>query len=86
MLVLKGVIFTIEIETFYHYKLNLDNDLNIDFANLLKKALGLLKTKKKLVNLVLIDKKSEDLVNKYEKKTQVSFIINHFMPLPESTF
>lgn len=46
-------------ELFYYFKLNPDNDLNINFANLLKKTLGFLRAKKKLVDLVQIVKKSD---------------------------
>lgn len=61
----------------------------MEFANLLKKALGLLGVKKKLVDLVLTDKKSdqiEDLVDKYKKKTRISFAANYFALLPKSAF
>lgn len=72
---------------FYCYKLDSDNNLHINFADLLKKALGLLGAKKKLVNLVWIDKKSdqiEDLVDKCKKKTQISSAANYSTILPES--
>lgn len=39
-------------EIFYWYLLDLDDDLNIDFDDLLKKAMGLLEAKKKLANMV----------------------------------
>ena len=45
--------------------------------------------KKKLVDLVWIDKKSdriEDLVDKCEKKTRISSAANYSIPLPESAF
>lgn len=74
---------------FYRYELDPDDDLNMDFADLLKKALGLLGAKKKLVDLVRMDKKNdriEDLVDKCEKKTQISSATNYFNPLPESAF
>ena len=61
----------------------------MDFADLLKKALGLLRAKKKLVNLVWTDKKSnwiKDLVDKCKKKTQISSAANYPTPLPESIF
>lgn len=41
---------------FYRYELNPDNNLNIDFNNLLKKAIGVLGTKKNLASLVQVDK------------------------------
>lgn len=74
---------------FYCYKLDPDNNLPMDFVNLLKKALGLLGAKKKLVDLVWTDKKSDqikDLVDKYEKKTQISSAANYSTFLPKSVF
>lgn len=74
---------------FYYYELALDDDLYIDFADLLKKALGLLGAKKKLVDLVWTDKKSnriEDLVNKYEIKTQINSTANYSSFLPVFAF
>ena len=61
----------------------------MDFVDLLKKALGLLGAKKKLVDLVRIDKKSdriENLVEKCKTKTWLSIILPlylnlHFNPL-----
>lgn len=88
-LFLQELLSVIPMELFYYYKLNPDNDLNINFANLLKKTLGFLRTKKKLVDLVQIANKSdqiEDLVNKCEKKTQISFVTNYFTLLPKSAF
>ncbi|MCJ1348653.1 hypothetical protein MMC31_006886, partial [Peltigera leucophlebia] len=86
---LQGLSSAIQTEMFYRYELDPDDDLNMDFADLLKKALGLLGAKKKLVDLVRTDKKSnriEDLVDKCEKKTQISSATNYFTPLPESAF
>lgn len=74
---------------FYYYKINLNNNLNIDFAYLLKKCLKLLKTKKILVELVWIDEKSnqiKDLVDKCKKKISISSIINYFTLLPKFMF
>lgn len=74
---------------FYCYKLDSDNNLNINFADLLKKAIKFLKAKKKLIDLVWINKKSnriEDLVDKCEKKTQIGSVINYFTFLLESAF
>ena len=86
---LQGLPSTIQTEMFYRYELDPDDDLHMDFADLLKKALGLLGAKKKLVDLVRTDKKSdriEDLVDKCEKKSQISFATNYSAPLPESAF
>ena len=81
---LQGLPSTIQTEMFYRYELDPDDDLHMDFANLLKKALGLLGAKKKLVDLVRTDKKSdriEDLVDKCEKKTRISSAANYSTPL-----
>ena len=86
---LQGLPSTIQTEMFYRYELDPDDDLHMDFADLLKKALGLLGAKKKLVDLVRTDKKSdriEDLVDKCEKKTRISSAANYSTPLPESAF
>ena len=86
---LQGLPSTIQTKMFYRYELDPDNDLHIDFADLLKKALGLLGAKKKLVDLVWTDKKSkwiEDLVDKYEKKTRISSVTNYSAPLPKFAF
>lgn len=61
----------------------------MDFDNLLKKALELLKAKKKFRNLVWTNKKSgriENLVDKCEKKTQISFAKNYSIFLSEFAF
>lgn len=42
------------------YELNPDGDLNIDFENLLKKAMRLLGAKKKLASLVQVEKKVKE--------------------------
>ncbi len=75
---------------FYRYELDPDNDLNMDFDDLLKKAMALLGAKKKLASLVQVEKKSqevEDLVEKCDYKTRISSIPNcPFMQSPISTF
>ena len=42
----------LQTKIFYYYKLDTNNDLYINFTNLLKKVLKLLKAKKKLVILI----------------------------------
>lgn len=69
--------------------LDMGNNLYKYLADLLKKILGLLKAKKKLVNLVQIDKKSnyiDDLIDKYKKKTQISYAANYSTFLFKSAF
>lgn len=86
---LQGLPSTIQTEMFYRYELDPDDHLHMDFADLLKKALGLLGAKKRLVDLVRTDKRSdqiEDLVDKCEKKTRISSAINYSTPLPDSAF
>ncbi len=59
----------------YRYELDLDNDLNMDFDDLLMKAMGLLGVKKKLASLVQVEKRSqevENLVEKCDHKTRIS--------------
>lgn len=54
-------------EMICRYSLKQDDDLNMDFEDLLKKAKGLLGAKKKLVSTVQVEKKSkrvEDLIEK----------------------
>lgn len=44
---------------FYEYKLDLDDDFNMNFDDLLKKVVRLLKAKKKLVSMVQVKKKGK---------------------------
>lgn len=74
---------------FYCYELNPNDDQHMDFTNLLKKLLGLLGVKKKLIDLVRKDKKSdriEELREKCERKTRISSAIYYSTLLPESVF
>lgn len=72
----------------------------MNFDDLLKKAIGLLEAKKKLVNIVRVEKKRkrvEDLIEKYDYKTYISptsnlLITSSFIPtylphnFPATTF
>lgn len=61
----------------------------MDFANLLKKTLRLLKAQKKFVDLICTNKKSkqiEDLVDNCEKNSQISYVTNYFTLLPKFLF
>lgn len=52
-----------------------DDNLNMDFNNLFKKAMGLLGAKKNLASLVQVKKESqeiEDLIEKCDYKTCIS--------------
>ncbi len=73
---------------FYRYELDPDDDLNIDFSDLLKKAMRLLGAKKKLASIVKVEKKSQevkDLVEKCDYKTHISSTPNRLLtqsPIP----
>lgn len=62
-------------EMFYRYEMDPDDDLNMDFDDLLKKAMKLLGAKKKLASVVQVEKKGqrvEDLIEKCNYKTRIS--------------
>ena len=62
-------------EIFYQYSVDPDDDLNMDFEDLLKKVIGLLEAKKKLASMVQVEKKSqgvEDLIEKCNQRTCIS--------------
>lgn len=75
---------------FVWYKLDPDNDINMDFEDLLKKAMRFLMAKKKLVSLVHVKKESqgaEDLVVKSDYKSWIGFNPSSFMtPSPVLTY
>ena len=65
--------------------LDSDDDLNMDFDDLLKKAMKLSAAKKKLASMVQIEKKSqeiEDFVEKCNHKTHINFIPNRVITPP----
>lgn len=69
---------------FYQYSPDLNDNLNIDFDNLLKKAMGLLGAKQKLVSIVQVEKKSqevENLVKRYNHKTCISSTFDYVITL-----
>lgn len=64
---------------FYQYELDPNDNLNIEFNDLLKKVIGLLEAKKKLSSLVNIKKEGQEIENFIEKfnyKTCISFTPN----------
>lgn len=72
-------------EMFCRYELDPDDDLNMDFDDLLKKAMGLLGAKEKLASLVQVEKESqgvEDLVEKCDYKTRISSTPNRLVTSP----
>ena len=69
-------------EMFCRYELNPDDDLNMDFDDSLKKAIGLLGAKKKLASIVQVEKERqgvENLVEKCNYKTHISSIPNRLI-------
>lgn len=82
---LQGLPSHFQTEMFYRYELDPDNNSNMEFDDLLKKAMGLLGAKKKLTSLVYVEKegqKVETLVEKCDYKTSVSFTLNHLLTSP----
>ena len=82
---LQGLPSHLQTEMFYRYELDPDNELNMDFNDLLKKAMRLLGAKKKLASIVQFEKKSqevEDLVKKYDYKTHISSTPNRPLTQP----
>lgn len=74
---------------FHHYKLDPDDDLDIESINLLKKAPRLLRAKKQIMAMVYTDKKNdriEDLVDKCEKKLGIGSLSNNLTQLSRSAF
>ena len=67
------------------YELDPNDDVNMDFDDLLKKIMGLLMEKKKLPNLVHIEKESqgvEDLVMRDDYKSCISSNSSSFITPP----
>lgn len=52
---------------FCQYKLDSDDDLKINFDDLLKKIIEPLKAKKKLVNIVQVEKENQEVENLVKK-------------------
>ena len=72
---IQGLPSDLQMEMFCRYSLDPDDDLNMDFDDLLKKAMGLLGAKKKLASMVQVEKESqriEDLVEKCNQRTRIS--------------
>ena len=72
---IQGLPTHLQNEMFIRYELDPDDDVNIDFDDLLKKAMRLLIVKKKLSNFVHVEKESqgvEDYVIKCECKSRIS--------------
>lgn len=72
---LQGLPSHLQTEKFYQYELDPNNNLNMEFDNLLKKAMGLLEAKKKLATLVHVKKEDQEvgeLVEKCDYKAQIS--------------
>ena len=72
-------------EMFCRYSLDPDNDLNMDFDDLLKKVMGSLGVKKKLASMVQVEKESsrvEELVEKCNHRTRISSTSNRVITPP----
>lgn len=82
---MQGLPFHLQNKMFCQYELDPDDNVNMDFKNLLKKAMSLLVANKKLASLVQFEKKSqgvENLVEKCNHKTRISFTPNFWVALP----
>ena len=82
---IQGLPSDLQMEMFCRYSLDPDDDLNMDFEDLLKKAMGLLGAKKKLASMVQVEKESqgvEDLVEKCNQRTRISSTPNHLITPP----
>ena len=69
----------------FQYELDHDDDFNMEFDDLLKKAMGVLGVKKKLASLVHVEKEGqevEDLVEKCDYKTRISSTPNRLLTSP----
>lgn len=67
---------------FYWYKLDPDDNVNINFENLFKKAISLFVAKKKWASLVQFEKEGQRVENSVEKcdyKTCISFTLNYLI-------
>lgn len=74
-MVLQGLPSHLQTKIIYRYELAPDDDLTMDFDDLLKKVMGLLGAKKELLSLVYVEKEGkgmEDLVGKCDHKTRVN--------------
>ena len=82
---IQGLPSDLQMEMFCRYSLDPDDDLNMDFEDLLKKAMGLLGAKKKLASMVQVEKESqgvEDLVEKCNQGTRISSTPNRLITPP----
>ena len=72
-------------EMFCRYSLDSDDNLNMNFDDLFKKAMGLLGAKKKLASMVQVEKESqgvEDLVEKCNHRTRINSTPNRVITPP----
>ena len=87
---LQGLPSHLQTEIVYQYELNPNDDLNMDFDDLVKKAMRLLGAKEKLASLVQVEKKSQEVENQVENcdyKTRISSTPNSlFMQSPIPIF
>ncbi len=60
---IRGLPSTVQSELFYRYEFDPDEDEDIDFKDLLKKASALVGAKKRMINLILTDKKNDRITD-----------------------
>lgn len=56
---IQGLSSHLQTEIFFRYQLDSDDNVNMDFDDLLKKPMRLLRVKKKLASLAQVEKKSQ---------------------------
>ena len=86
---LQGLPPSIRAELFYASDLDPDDDLELDFQELLQKTTKMIKLKKKLGGMVRSDEKNSqvsDLVDRCDQEALIGSPPNAFAPLPASTF
>ena len=86
---LQGLPPSIRAELFYASDLDPDDDLELDFQELLQRTIKMIKLKKKLGGMVRSDEKNSqvsDLVDRCDQEALISSPPNAFAPLPASTF
>ena len=86
---IQGLPPSIRAELFSASNMDSDDDLELDFQELLKKTIKIVKLRKKLSGMVKSDEKNSqvsDLVDRYDEEALISSPPNPSAPLPASTF
>lgn len=82
---MQGLFFHLQNEMLIWYKLDSDDDININFKNPIKKVMKLWIAKKKLASLVYIEKKrqkTKDHMIKCDYKSHIRFSLSLFIIPP----